>query len=137
VIQTGTAEELRRQPRSPYVAELFGLNLWRGRSHDGLVTLESGIELVVPEAPAGEVLVSVSPRAVALHGAQPGGSPRNAWEGVVASVESDHDVVRVRLEGAVPVTALVTAAAASELGLVQGARVWAAIKATEIAAYPA
>jgi molybdate transport system ATP-binding protein len=137
VVQTGTAEELRRQPRSDYVAELFGLNLWRGTSRDGLVMLESGLELVVPEAPAGQVLVSVSPRAVALHGAHPEGSPRNAWEGTVASAEPDHDVVRVRLEGVVPVTALVTAAAATELGLVEGARVWAAIKATEIVAYPA
>jgi molybdate transport system ATP-binding protein len=137
VIQSGTAEELRRRPGSPYVAELFGLNLWRGTSRGGFVTLESGMELVVPEAPAGAVLVSVSPRAVALHGAQPEGSPRNTWQGIVASVEPDHDVVRVRLEGVVPVTALVTAAAASELGLVEGARAWAAIKATEIVAYPA
>jgi len=137
VIQTGTAEDLRTRPRSDYVAELFGLNLWRGTSRDGLVMLESGLELVVAEAPAGEVLVSVSPRAVALHGAHPEGSPRNTWEGIVASVEPDHDVVRVRLEGVVPVTALVTAAAASELGLVEGTRAWAAIKATEIVAYPA
>lgn len=137
VVQTGSAEELRRRPRSPYVAELFGLNLWRGTARAGLVTLESGAELVVPEAPSGDVLVSVSPRAVALYGAQPHGSPRNTWRGVVASLEPDHGVVRVRLEGPVPVTALVTAAAASELGLVPGARAWAAIKATEIVAYPA
>ena len=137
VVQTGTAEELRRQPRSDYVAELFGLNLWRGTSRDGRVMLESGLELVVPEAPPGRVLVSVSPRAVALHGTHPEGSPRNSWEGIVVSVEREHDVVRVRLEGVVAVTALVTAAAATELALVEGARVWAAIKATEIVAYPA
>jgi molybdate transport system ATP-binding protein len=137
VVQTGTAEDLRRRPRSDYVAELFGLNLWRGTSRAGLVRLESGLELVVPEAPSGDVLVSVSPRAVALHGAPPEGSPRNTWQGVVASVEPDHDVVRVRLEGVVPVTALITAAAASEMGLVDGARAWVAIKATEIVAYPA
>lgn len=137
VIQTGSAEELRRRPRSAYVAELFGLNFWRGTSRAGLVTLESGIELVVPEAPAGEVLVSVSPRAVALHGRQPEGSPRNTWQGIVSAVEPDHDLVRVRLEGVLPVTALVTAAAASEMGLVPGASTWAAIKATEILAYPA
>ena len=137
VVQSGTAEELRRQPRSPYVAELFRSNLWRGTSHEGLVTLESGLELVVPEAPAGEVLVSVSPRAVALHGGLPEGSPRNTWQGIVASVEPDHDVMHVRLEGVVPVTAVITAAAASELGLVVGARAWVAIKATEILAYPA
>jgi molybdate transport system ATP-binding protein len=137
VIQTGTAEELRRRPRSDYVAELFGLNLWRGTSREGIVTLDSGLELVVPEAPAGDVLVSVSPRAVALHAVEPEGSPRNTWQGTVAAVEPDHDIVRVRLEGVVPVTALITAAAASELGLVVGARAWAAVKATEIVAYPA
>jgi molybdate transport system ATP-binding protein len=137
VVQAGTTDELRRRPRSRYVAELFGLNLWRGTSRGGLVRLESGLELVVPEAPAGEVLVSVSPRAVALHETQPEGSPRNSWRGIVAAVEPDHDVVRVRLEGVVPVTALITAAAASELGVVVGATAWAAVKATEIAAYPA
>jgi molybdate transport system ATP-binding protein len=137
VIQTGTTEELRRRPRSDYVAELFGLNLWRGTSREGIVTLDSGLELVVPEAPAGDVLVSVSPRAVALHGVEPEGSPRNTWQGTVAAVEPDHDIVRVRLEGVVPVTALITMAAASELGLVEGARAWAAVKATEIVAYPA
>ena len=83
------------------------------------------------------MLVSVSPRAVALHGTQPEGSPRNSWQGVVAAVEPDHDIVRVRLEGVVAVTALITVAAASELGVVVGATVWAAVKATEIAAYPA
>jgi molybdate transport system ATP-binding protein len=137
VVQTGTAEELRRRPRSDYVAELFGLNLWRGTSREGLVTLEAGLELVAPEAPAGDVLVSVSPRAVALHGVQPEGSPRNTWQGTVAAVEPDHDIVRVRLEGVVPVTALITSAAAAELGLVEGTRAWAAVKATEIVAYPA
>jgi molybdate transport system ATP-binding protein len=137
VVQTGTAEELRRRPRSDYVAELFGRNLWRGTSHEGHVILESGLELVVPEAPSGEVLVSVSPRAVALHRVQPEGSPRNTWQGTVVAMEPDHDIVRVRLGGVVPVTALITAAAAAELGLVKGASVWAAVKATEIIAYPA
>jgi len=137
VVQTGTAEELRRRPGSGYVAELFGQNLWRGTARDGVVTLESGVALVVPEAPAGEVLVSVSPRAVALHARRPEGSPRNSWRGVVAAVEPEHDVVRVRVEGEVPVTALVTAAAVLDLGLVPGAETWAAVKATEIAAYPA
>ncbi|MGH2700090.1 MAG: TOBE domain-containing protein, partial [Actinomycetota bacterium] len=137
VIQTGTAEDLRARPRSPYVADLFGLNLWRGNAHAGVVVLESGAELVVPESPEGAVLVSVSPRGVALHAHRPEGSPRNAWPGIVSAVEPDGEVVRVRLEGAVPVTALVTPAAVSELGLVEGARAWAAVKATEMTAYPA
>jgi len=137
VVQTGTAEDLRRRPRSAYVAELFGQNLWRGAARDGRVTLESGAVFVVPGTPEGEVLVSVSPRAVALYARRPEGSPRNTWRGVVAAVEPYHDVARVRLEGEVPVTALVTAAAVSDLGVVPGAEAWAAVKATEIVAYPA
>jgi molybdate transport system ATP-binding protein len=137
VTQTGTAEELRSRPLSSYVAELFGRNLWRGTARGGTVTLETGVELMVPEAPEGAVLVSVSPRAVALHAHRPEGSPRNAWRGRVDSIESEGDVVRVRLEGAVPVTSLVTHAAISELGLAVGSDAWVAVKATEIAAYPA
>ncbi|MGH2751340.1 MAG: sulfate/molybdate ABC transporter ATP-binding protein [Actinomycetota bacterium] len=137
VVQSGTAEQLRARPRTPYVAELFGLNLWRGRAGGGVVTLASGAELVVPGAPSGDVLLSVSPKAVALHALRPHGSPRNAWRGTVASVEPYDDVFRVRIEGAVPVTALVTRAAVAELGLAAGAEAWAAVKATEISAYPA
>jgi molybdate transport system ATP-binding protein len=137
VIQTGTADELRSRPRSSYVAELFGLNLWAGTAREGRITLASGLELVVPEAPDGAVMVSASPRSVALHAHRPEGSPRNAWRGMVASVEPDGDVVRVRLEGPVPVTALVTRAAVSELALAVGSGAWVAVKATEIAAYPA
>jgi molybdate transport system ATP-binding protein len=136
-IQSGTAEELRARPGSHYVAELFGLNLWRGTAREGRVRLVSGFELVVPETPDGAVLVSASPRSVALHAYRPEGSPRNAWRAMVASVEPDGDVVRVRLEGPVPVTALVTPAAVSELGLAVGSGAWVAVKATEMSAYPA
>jgi molybdate transport system ATP-binding protein len=137
VVQTGTAEVLRARPLSPYVAGLFGQNLWRGTARGGTITLESGAELLVPESPEGAVLVSVSPRAVALHAHRPEGSPRNAWRGTIDSVEPEGDVVRVRLEGAVPVTAVVTRAAISELGLAVGTSAWVAVKATEIEAYPA
>lgn len=137
VVQSGSVEELRQRPRTPYVANLLGLNLWRGRAGGGgVVVLESGAELVVPEAPAGDVLVAVHPRTVALFLDRPAGSPRNVWPGEIASIETTGELARVHVEGRVPVTALVTGPAATELGLVRGRAVWVAIKATEISVYP-
>jgi molybdate transport system ATP-binding protein len=45
--------------------------------------------------------------------------------------------VRVIVAGPVPVTAEVTPAAVTELGLTAGAPVWASVKATEVSVYPA
>jgi molybdate transport system ATP-binding protein len=123
VVQSGTVRELAERPRTPYVADLL--------------RLESGAELIVPTPPSGEVLVSVHPRAVALYPQRPAGSPRNVWQGTVASIETSHDLARVRVAGSIPVTALVTGPSVAELRLERGAAVWVAIKATEISVYPA
>ena len=137
VVQSGTVRELGERPRTPYVADLLGLNLWRGRTTSGdVVRLDSGAELIVPTPPAGEVLVSVHPRAVALYPQRPAGSPRNVWQGTVASIETSHDLARVRVAGSIPVTALVTGPSVAGLGLEPGAAIWVAIKATEISVYP-
>jgi molybdate transport system ATP-binding protein len=43
--------------------------------------------------------------------------------------------VRVQIDGPVPLVAEVTTAAVDELRLAPGERVWASVKATEVAAY--
>ena len=67
----------------------------------------------------------------------PTGSPRNVSEGYVQSIELLGDRVRIRVGGPIPLVAEVTPAAVQELGLVEGAHVWTAVKATEITVYPA
>ena len=47
------------------------------------------------------------------------------------------DRVRVQLDGAVPLVAEITAAGLDALALHPGDQVWASVKATEIATYPA
>ena len=96
-----------------------------------------GVDLVVPEAGQGEVLVVAHPRAVALHRIRPEGTPRNVWEGTVDVVEPEGERARVRVTGPLTVVAEVTAAAVADLGLVAGARVWVAVKATEVRAFRA
>ncbi|HWG98583.1 MAG TPA: ABC transporter ATP-binding protein [Pilimelia sp.] len=137
VAQQGDPAEITRRPRTPYVARLVGLNLLSGVAAGHTVRLPDGLRLAVAEPVHGPALVAFAPAAVALFRARPDGSPRNLWAATVDGVEAYGDRVRVHLHGPVPATAEVTPAAAAELGLVDGAAVWAAVKATETHAYPA
>ncbi len=138
VIQEGTPLEIVRQPRSPYVARVVGLNLCRGDGADGTVVATDGGSIVTAGyAHRGPTWAAVSPLAVALFPEQPYGSPRNTWRVRVEGVELAGQSARVRLSGALPLTAEVTAAAVAELRLVPGVQVWATVKASEVHAYPA
>lgn len=134
VVQRGTVAQLAARPRSRYVADLVGVNLFAGRAGAGTVTI-GGFVLTVAEQATGEVLVAVPPRAVALHRHRPGGSPRNVWEGAAGAVDRDGDRVRVAVGGPLPIVSEVTAAAAAELALEAGGPVWVSVKATEIAVF--
>jgi molybdate transport system ATP-binding protein len=142
VVQSGTPAEVTARPRSPYVAELVGVNLYRGRgrgrgTHEHTVDLDGGTSLHVPEAAEGDVFALVHPRAVSLHRREPEGTPRNVWRGVIDSLDLEGDRVRVRIAGPVPVVAEVTPAAVAELELGAGGTVWVAVKAAEVRVYGA
>lgn len=135
VVQQGTPAELCERPRTPYVAELAGWNVLAGAA-----TVEGGHPVVryeggalqVAEAASGAVLVVWRPSAVAVFRERPSGSPRNVVEGRVAELAPTGERVRVRLEGALPMVAELTADAARSLELAPGEQVWAAVKATEV-----
>jgi len=139
VTQAGRPEEVRAHPRSRYVADLVGLNLYRGRAAHGTITLANGSTLVAADGVAGpdEVFALIHPRAVALHRERPEGSPRNVWPGTADGLEVSGDRVRVRISGPVPLVAEVTPAAVGALRLDDGGPVWASVKATEVVVYPA
>lgn len=131
VVQTGAIADLVSRPRSRYVADLVGINCFRGTCRDGAVAF-AGVELVVASAEQGPVLLTVHPRAVALFRARPAGSPRNVWRAPVVGVDLLLDRARVQLGGDLPIVAEVTPAAVRELRLGDGGEVWVAVKATEI-----
>jgi molybdate transport system ATP-binding protein len=137
VTQTGTSDQVSAQPRSRYVAELVGVNLFRGRATGAVVELDGGAVLVAAGDHRGEVFAAVHPHAVALHRRAPEGTPRNVWAGTADTLDILGDRVRVRVTGTVPIVAEVTPAAASELRLADGGTVWATMKATEVTVYPA
>jgi molybdate transport system ATP-binding protein len=137
VVQAGTLDALREQPRSRYVADLVGVNLYRGHAEGTRIRVAGDRELVTASDAHGDVFAVVHPRAVALHRREPEGTPRNVWAGTIDHLDVEGDRVRVIVAGPVPDTAEVTPAAVMELGLTAGAPVWASVKATEITVYPA
>lgn len=166
VTQTGSVAELTSRPRSPWVADLLGINLLRGTVRDGVLHLadldaghpgstapEAAAAAEAHDAPApgaaarpalttaggvdGPALATIHPRAIALFPDRPAGSPRNVWQAPVETIERTGDRLRIRFAGPLPLVAEVTPAARDELALEPGRAVWLAVKATEIAVYPA
>jgi molybdate transport system ATP-binding protein len=137
VLQSGSPAEVTQRPRSRYVADLVGVNLFRGRATDNLITIAGGGSLMAAGVTDGEVFAVVHPRTVALYRTRPDGTPRNVWEGRAVDLDFEGDRVRVRLEGTPAIVAEVTPAAARELSLDHGDPVWVVVKATEVTVYPA
>jgi molybdate transport system ATP-binding protein len=133
VVQAGRMDAIAAHPRSRYVADLIGINLYRGVARGGVVAVGPGVELVIADHDvAGDVHVVLHPRAVSLHRTEPEGSPRNRWHGRITELDDLGDRVRVRLEGDLPIVAEVTRASVDELGLAVGVGITASAKAAEL-----
>jgi molybdate transport system ATP-binding protein len=137
VVQSGTPDELSAHPRSRFVAELLGLNLYRGRAEQRSIVLANGRRLIAadPVPQEGEVFAVIPPRAVSLHRAVPEGSPRNVWQGTVGELDVAGDHVRVHVSGELPIIAEVTPAAVAALHLGGGGPVFVSVKALEVEVY--
>lgn len=137
IVQEGTPDAVVSRPRSTYVADLVGLNLYRGRGEGQCVVLDGGQRIVASEPHEGDVLAVVAPHTVALSRTRPESSARNVWPATVDHLERLGTRVRVQLTGSIPVIAEITPAAVDALDLREGNEVWAAVKATEVEVYPA
>jgi len=142
VTQTGSPEEIREAPRTPYAADLVGVNLFAGALEDAtdgtaLIRTADGVVASVP--PAGfdrragqQVLGLLRPADVSLHLDRPEGSARNVFEGSVRFVTVEDDRVRVGVASSPPLVAEVTSASLRAMGIREGVRVWASFKALEV-----
>src|SRR5439155_1605134 len=99
VLQTGSPAEVTQRPRSRYVADLVGVNLFRGTARQNVITISGGGSLTAVGVTDGDVFAVVHPRTVALYRARPDGTPRNVWEGRATDLDLQGDRVRVRLQG--------------------------------------
>ena len=136
--QAGTLTELRARPRSRYIADLVGVNLYRGTLTGPSLRTVEGVDIIVvnDENVSGEAFAVVHPDAVAIHRELPAGSPRNTWRGTIADIDDQGRRARVRIDATLPITAEITQDARAELDLHVGSDVWVSVKATEIATYP-
>ncbi|OEU94850.1 ABC transporter permease [Streptomyces oceani] len=134
-VQDASPAEVTRGPRSSWVARMLGRNAWPGTTTEAGLALPGGGRLAVadPLAVGEEGMAIIAPEAVALHRERPTGSPRNVWSGVVREIAGVGSRLRVQvaLTQAPDLVAEVTPAAVAELGLREGAAVWASVKATE------
>ena len=136
ISQIGSPQEISERPRSRYVADLVGVNLFRGRGAGDEVRIGAAGRLAAPGAGHGEVYAVVHPRAVALYRQPPTGTPRNVWQGTAEALDLEGERVRVRVGGALPIVAEVTPGAVADLRLADGGPVWVSVKATEVVVYP-
>ena len=134
--QSGSADEIRRRPRTAYIADLSGSTLVIGRAADGVVDTGSHRLHIADHEVSGPVLAVIRASAISVHRQRPEGSPRNAWATRIELVEHLGDRARLLTGAPLPLTAEITEEALSELDLAVGLEVWVSIKATEINVEP-
>jgi molybdate transport system ATP-binding protein len=139
ISQVGSRESLLAEPRTPFVAELAGLNLFRAELEPGtgLRAARTGplVFQVLADGLAGDVFVAIAPSEVALALEPAPGSPRNVFEGRVVELLPRPDRLRVLVDVGVTLAVEVTREAAGRLALRPGVTVFAVVKATAIRVY--
>ncbi|HEV2656019.1 MAG TPA: TOBE domain-containing protein [Ktedonobacteraceae bacterium] len=167
VVQQGEQRDLLAYPRSSYVAELVGVNFFRGtivrRESDTLyaIRLQNGaqaVEVVAALRERGptektpeigeEAYIIVDPRSITLYPTVPDSSARNVFRGEIVQLlrlgvapgSGDGQDGRVRVSillnsATAPLTAEVTEASVTRMGLREGQTISASFKATEASAY--
>jgi molybdate transport system ATP-binding protein len=139
VSQVGSREALLAEPRSAFVGELAGLNLYRAELASGSGLKEARVGDVVfhvlADDRSGPAFLAFAPSEVALAVTPGPGSPQNVFPGRVVELLRLPDRLRVVIDAGLVLVAEVTREAASALGLVPGLTVRASIKATAIRVY--
>jgi molybdate transport system ATP-binding protein len=142
VSQTGTRDDLLRYPRSRYVAELMGTNLFAGimaaRPEAPVVRTGDGDVAVSDPGEPGDVFVAVDPTQITIHPHPPEGSAQNSFAGPILELAQEPpsgERVRVVLGTRPPLVAEVTREAVAGLALREGMTVFASFKATGIRTY--
>jgi len=138
VVEDGPTQEVLGRPRSPFAAQLAGLNMVAGNASGNSIRTVDGRSIEgIPsdEIAEGDPAVAVfSPSAVAVHLTPPGGSPRNVIAATITEIEPMGDRMRIRTG---QLNADITAPSVAALDLTPGTRVLLVVKASEVSIYRA
>jgi molybdate transport system ATP-binding protein len=138
IVQLGSLEDVTARPRSKYVADLVGVNLITGAVANGALRTSTGATVAVADAISGPAFVLIRPQSIVLSRDRPAGSSaRNTWHGSISDIDRLGERVRVKLQGALPLTAEITTGALAELQLRPGDEIFATAKATDVDCYAA
>ncbi|QCQ93023.1 sulfate/molybdate ABC transporter ATP-binding protein [Rhodococcus sp. SGAir0479] len=144
IVEDGPVDRVLTRPRSAFAARIAGINLLAGKvGADALDTPAGPVHGVTDDGcvPGDSAVAVFAPTAVAVHRVRPEGSPRNVFRVRIAEIGGHGQVVRVRgrdhHDGSPGLVADVTAGAVADLDLAPDDDVWFAVKATEVAIYPA
>lgn len=142
VVQSGRPEDLFENPVDPFIAAVTGAELsFRASvvsSQDGLMVVRVGDTELSAAGAASQgdrVRVIYRPEDLFLSRSEIQGSPRNRFQAGVTEIRPAGSLLRVRLEGAGHWVAVITRAAADELSLEVGTRIWVQVKATALHAF--
>ncbi|MBV8282036.1 MAG: ATP-binding cassette domain-containing protein, partial [Candidatus Eremiobacteraeota bacterium] len=129
VAQSGSLDDLRNHPTTPYVASFAGTNLYRGQAlglGDGSSSVDiGGTRLVIQGDYEGEISILLDPDAVTISTAMQETSARNVLRGPVESIVPDRGAFRVTIASAPPISARVTARSLETLGVHTGQSLYA------------
>jgi len=140
IVQIGDKHQLLAHPRCKFVAELVGANFFEGtisslRRHGLAAVRVGGSTLYVATDEIGDTLLTFYPSDVTLSLMPPAGSAVNVFESRVNEIVHLGDRVRVGLNSTLPIVAEITAESLEALGIREGSRVYASLKATAIKTY--
>jgi molybdopterin-binding protein len=142
IVQSGRPEDLFENPVDPFIAAVTGAELsFRASvvsSQDGLMVVRVGDTELSAAGSASQgdrVRVVYRPEDLFLSRSEIQGSPRNRFQAGVTEIRPAGSLLRVRLEGAGHWVAVITRAAADELSLEVGTRIWVQVKATALHAF--
>jgi len=142
IVQSGSAVDMFAQPASASFAEFLGLDAYlegeivNAADSSTVLRLASGVDIACREAADGPAVACLPPEDVVLFAGPPAEhstSLRNVLPGMVKSVSPSGRLLLVVVAAeSVEIAALVTRAAAEELGLEVGGPVVAAFKASAV-----
>jgi molybdate transport system ATP-binding protein len=144
VSQVGSREDLLQHPRTPFVAELMGTNLFMGSMRGPVgptavrVRTAEGDLVLSAERGDAEVFATVSPREITIYRQLPEASAQNAFAGPILELAPEPpsgERIRVVLGTTPSLVAEVTRESVMGLGLREGLFVYATFKATGVNTY--
>lgn len=135
IVQSGTPVEVTTRPRSPFVAQVVNINLVSGVAHASSLEADGGGRLAVETDLTGDVLAVIQPDTISVSRDRPEGAGPNVWSGKIGAIDLLPDEVRVEVQGAPTVSAVIPRAALEELQLDDGGELWVSVDPSDITVY--